>query len=865
MDRYSHPGPTGLADSDGSLRRAVRAPVCDICGDYVYDSNQQDTLNKQGQEHSSPGPEQPAFKVRIQKENRFPDASLKIMVWIGQQYPEVTLCDIGQFCDDFSQDCGYMLPDLLKTNIVHCFKQEMRAGFRFEPSCLGHIKLKIEDGALAKEGENLPRVHSEWSISQSRSLTELQTHLKESTDAQTLSSHATCCFPKRGTTEGSPTCSASFLLGKRAQMECRADKWDRNVGEDPRAGSHLTGVETLTDKRIKLGDRVTDQVLPSCPDLESITCKNPTKTHLRDKHKTCFLFSDCSQSCAEQATDSSSTFVSAVNENSVHKKPCDEMEGPTSTVATQMSLGLYCQRNEVDMDDLEPSCQRVRVYFRKNHFSCARTYMSWPFLNSEWARTGHAVTPACLTEPLGPSDNSDLPIIQNKLGTPSDGTNEMLLNAPQSPLSGTPQQVSLQSDRKQNQAGECFLEEGNGKTQVSSYIPMELKHLLIETEESLTGPPLNMATLTSPCHHEGELATDSTSSLLVIGPQSDSSMSTPAPSALGLSVSETIPSFSSMSSPSLLAREVDSVDWALPNCTANVLETPLFYCDKTRLTSYSSSYASPQNSDSSQSCESTLLLPQNMKESDGELHPGPLELELCYNTSPFDFNEKRVETEFMLPHVLSPVTLPQGHSLRSFLPHCQDYSEEEEDMKKGTCSHKSPPGCHMSRIAYGNNVNPESEMEHTVEGSEGVLTNLKLWTTPKEPQFSPSSYETDCEHDVEWGAKKAQPEIKATLATGLLSETSSSSSSDDDDGAEGSSSSKISNQRDETEEELSSDTLEGILDEFTAYKNDILLVDVIQDDPELFENLPQESLLKLGPTRVPATRSDGLSLEFEQR
>lgn len=40
------------------------------------------------------------------------------------------------------------------------------------------------------------------------------------------------------------------------------------------------------------------------------------------------------------------------------------------------------------------------------------------------------------------------------------------------------------------------------------------------------------------------------------------------------------------------------------------------------------------------------------------------------------------------------------------------------------------------------------------------------------------------------------------------------------------------------------------LDEVTAFKRDILLVDVTQDDAELFENLPQTSLLKLGPVRV---------------
>ncbi|XP_068189540.1 protein TOPAZ1 isoform X2 [Antennarius striatus] len=47
------------------------------------------------------------------------------------------------------------------------------------------------------------------------------------------------------------------------------------------------------------------------------------------------------------------------------------------------------------------------------------------------------------------------------------------------------------------------------------------------------------------------------------------------------------------------------------------------------------------------------------------------------------------------------------------------------------------------------------------------------------------------------------------------------------------------------------DTQKGILNELTAYEQDILLIDVIQDDSELFESVTQESLLKLGPTKVP--------------
>ncbi|XP_019735673.1 uncharacterized protein topaz1 isoform X1 [Hippocampus comes] len=60
----------------------------------------------------------------------------------------------------------------------------------------------------------------------------------------------------------------------------------------------------------------------------------------------------------------------------------------------------------------------------------------------------------------------------------------------------------------------------------------------------------------------------------------------------------------------------------------------------------------------------------------------------------------------------------------------------------------------------------------------------------------------------------------------------------------------------------------GVLDEFTAYQRDILLVDVDRDDSELFDGVPQESLLKLGPNRAhenPKTLTTyGASQTFKQ-
>lgn len=53
------------------------------------------------------------------------------------------------------------------------------------------------------------------------------------------------------------------------------------------------------------------------------------------------------------------------------------------------------------------------------------------------------------------------------------------------------------------------------------------------------------------------------------------------------------------------------------------------------------------------------------------------------------------------------------------------------------------------------------------------------------------------------------------------------------------------------------DVSRDALDEVTAYERDILLVDVTQDDAELFENPPLKSLLKLGPVTFSRSRPLG--------
>lgn len=56
-------------------------------------------------------------------------------------------------------------------------------------------------------------------------------------------------------------------------------------------------------------------------------------------------------------------------------------------------------------------------------------------------------------------------------------------------------------------------------------------------------------------------------------------------------------------------------------------------------------------------------------------------------------------------------------------------------------------------------------------------------------------------------------------------------------------------EEDKIEVKADADAQANMVDEFLAYEQDVLLVHVIQENPELFDNLPHKSLLKLGPTR----------------
>nr|XP_029135028.1 protein TOPAZ1 [Labrus bergylta] len=695
---------------------------------------------------------------------------------------------------------------------------------------------------------------------------------------------------------------------------------DRPIERVPGPEYPHRGPELCGDKRIKLGDSGEEGSLPSTPDLESIICKNPITSDSKIQEKTHSCESHDSQSGSERVRGvaSSCTFGPDVTVNSIHEKQFSETESPTDP---------FSPSAELDTGEPESfTCQRVRVYSRKIHSSCTRTYMPWPFSKSSWTLTSHAETTAHHAEYFDPftKDNCFSSVNQNQSDLSSKRTNDVIPHLPADlSTDGLTHLISHHNENKKEHDGKCFLAERNGVAQgdMSSYSSerrdMEFAPHLMDAEESKASLSSDTASLSIPSQHGAV----SPSSSVVSGPKTDSSMSTPSPTSLGLINWDTATTMSSPFTLSGLSRlsnlppslflpnTVTRIEFAeahsagtspgppSPTCAIKSVAKPLPTCERTPMISChtSESFPSPELS--------LTLLPQEERDSDGELLTDrfPPKLEPFYNTSPYNplapvkerslhnvSTENCVENDsikkFMLPPVLSPVTSPKRHSPRSILPGLSSDSsdeeplsqeEEEEEISKEPIKHKMLIEFNSPHIVNDKTENLEDGLEHVSKGIEGVSRVFKtLNTVRSELQSSPcndedsdndgdeeeeeeSQNETDYEEDFEQ-VNKVHSDTKIT-ATRCLD----SLASDQDDGGAYSDEERPCSFREEASSPCNSAggetdqmSSEDILTEFTAYEQDILLVDVIQDDPELFENLPQRSILKLGPIRdIKASKS----------
>ncbi|KAK5621371.1 hypothetical protein CRENBAI_008373 [Crenichthys baileyi] len=816
----THLNPSGLACSNKCLRRS----------ECKYSSPQQKNLGNQVPESSSPdsAPSPAGYKV-------YGETTDDVVVWINK-YPKVTLCDIAAKCDVSSDNCGYILPGDLKNKKMRCFKQEMEAGSRIWPSCSGHNKHDGEQGAEVKNSTSISSVQSGNSICQAQSLTEQHKHPEEGTDSEALKNPSKRLY--NGWMDVDTTALTSVLKDKhRDEQEIRTGVLDQDHPENPGHGSGLIGYDICRDKRIKLGDGA-----------------------------------ECSRACS---------FV--LRESGVISKP-DLPGHPTETNMQHMSPDLFSESDEDNTDEPESfTCQRVKPYFRKLPGSCARTNMAWPFSNSQPSCKANASVPAFSGTSVGLSPRSTSDSITENQDMPTSSTGEK-----HNKLSDASMVKQVNSSRENRKVS--YWVQTNRKT----------AELSVQSEGSVAHPYSNSVSFTGSGKHGKESAIETGSTFPFSCPETGSSTSTTIHPVLSLSAWETGSALSNFSDP--------FTHDAPRSLSGKLSSVP------------PSSFLSGKiiNADPDQSLVSSISLRQDLnKNNECLLKRSPPMLE-PFDASPFKTNrfllcnitrDKHVDTEsgeFLLPPVLSPVTSPYRRIVgRASFQSLSSSEHTEEVLSKD----ETPPEFYVPQVVKGDIETSRNFPEHPSKEVESVTANLSTPTdiTAFKSMSSPSNAavegdgdekktleDSDSEENSEHGKRSSDqvpldPKIKTTVGSNVLTEGHSSPSSHDEEHA---SFSEEEEQRSVTDEGSSDYNTEGnegeagtaeeqqsaILDELTAYEQDILLLDVMQEDPELFKNLPEKSLLKLGPVRdTPppkknltstikiSAKTDRSPLVFEQR
>lgn len=361
------PSHCGLAASERPLRRAFKAHSC---GESKFISPKMKTRGKQGAKCRGPETQQ--------------RADTQVSVWTDR-YPKVMLCDVVRNSKASSHCCGYVLPKLLKTKVIHCFKRDLRsAGLCFQPYCVGHSK-RGSNRCVLVQNELCP----ETSGCPPGNPTQHQTHLKEPACAETLSSRTQCSLLKASDNQGTAACSASFTKVKcKYNVKCRTDATD--VGWDPSSQRSIAGEKRKT-KSTKLRNSRKGPSVPMTSELRRTRRSNAAESPRNEDKMTCRMSTDC-QSCPKPSTGTRDLSVSAAKENCNVTKSHNEDDHLSETDETWEQL---CQESEVDMDEPESfTCRRVMVYTGKDCLSCARTYMAWPFTSSSRTLAEHAGTAA---------------------------------------------------------------------------------------------------------------------------------------------------------------------------------------------------------------------------------------------------------------------------------------------------------------------------------------------------------------------------------------------------------------------------------------------------------------------------------------
>lgn len=690
--------------------------------------------------------------------------------------------------------CGLLLSHILKTKVVHCFKHTMKPGSWLKPSCLGQHK--TEECAAAKNCKFIPQVQSEEHV---------HAQLNEHERMVTEWPHAEMGHSPNGrTAEAAATSQGEHGTGE---------------GDIARAEMHRNNSKRLEDG-FNAG-------LSTSSGLTGVSYNQTPNTSSVAKERMCSWMSDHSQPSLKDRFGSSGMFASAVTTKKV-SGPSSQIGEPPETEAGRMLSDVFCEGRKVNVDDDPESftCQRVRAYIRTIKVSCARTYMAWPFSNA--------------SSTTGPAHRSPA----NRCGSPSSHT-----KAPTHP--SLPSQARP-SEEKQGEKGEGTLDRRNGKLHGCT-IPYSPD--TTQAEQSLCSQVSDTAGFSTPnwCGSQLHFGSFAASSTPVNESETSRSTATPHPSPFALrdweqSSPVTQDGSSSLSTtPSLfLLKKGTGVELADAHSTSTSPLLPQSLpgsLENVQTLQTSSNFALLSYVDSSQSRESSLILPQDEQEMDGsgssDGSPGKLEPHFRTSLVNYEYNEADFG-EFMILPFLSPIRSPQRYSPESSPPQSQGCSEEEE-----LSEHKMPE-CYV-RLMRDDCLQSCYEEETMSECTLSTPSSVRDASHSNEDK---SQDGTDYEEDAEQGNGRSvqdasDAKVKGTLTSTVLTEPRSSLDEGGDFTNEGQPPS-----RQDDPAEAAGDRQPAVLDEFAAYEQDVLLVSVIPHDSELFENLPEQCPLKLGPARV---------------
>ncbi|XP_078811016.1 uncharacterized protein topaz1 isoform X7 [Oryzias latipes] len=247
-------------------------------------------------------------------------------------------------------------------------------------------------------------------------------------------------------------------------------------------------------------------------------------------------------------------------------------------------------------------------------------------------------------------------------------------------------------------------------------------------------------------------------------------------------------------------------------------DTSMFRCEPSHLSTWGSpSSFTSENLDSSHSGESSLLFPQDKDQINNcpagkpALNGNAVHLNSSSLCSFLKAGCIKADTnQYILPTLLSPVASPCRPAWRKS---CERQSSSSSDEEEQAEDKQSSPECHR--------------LQNQTEGhSSGNSTPGKARTSLWNVEDERDGKEDECDEDGQAvGATKEDASHSKTKSPAL---------------------SPVQTKAPPCVGEEDPPTL----DEITAYEHDILLVDVNQDDPDLFVDSPQLSLLRLGPVRA---------------